>query len=49
MGLALVVEDDTELRALVSLVLKEVLDEAECESAEAAVAVSTHADVMSMC
>jgi CheY-like chemotaxis protein len=41
MGMALVVEDDPELRMLVSLVLEQALDErvVECESAEAAVAV----------
>lgn len=41
MGMALVVEDDPELRTLVSMVLEEALDERilECESAEAAVAV----------
>ncbi len=41
MGMALVVEDDPELRALVGMVLEEALDERilECESAEAAIAV----------
>lgn len=41
MGVGLVVEDDPELRSLVSMVLEEALDERvlECESAEAAVAV----------
>ncbi len=44
---ALVVEDDPDVRALVAMILEETLDEPvlECESAEAAVAVLEEKDV----